>query len=117
MKKIIKGGEHLLQKKCVPCEAGTPPLGKTEADKYLKQLKNVWEKVDGIKIKYRFKLKTFRDAVTFVNKIADLAEEEGHHPNIFISYNNVTITLITHAIGGLSENDFILAAKIEKLLD
>lgn len=117
MKKIIKGGDYLLQKKCVPCEAGTPPLGKEDAEKYLGQLQNNWEMIDGIKIKYRFKLRNFRDAIAFVNKIADLAEKEGHHPNIFISYNNVTITLITHAIGGLSENDFILAAKIEKLLD
>lgn len=107
---------NLSQKKCIPCEAGISPFRKEMIAKYLKELKNSWEVVDGIKIKFKFAFKSFKDAIAFVNKVADLAEKENHHPNIFIAYNKVTITCTTHAIGGLSENDFILAAKIEKLM-
>lgn len=78
------------------------------------------EKVEGWKLKenkirkvYRFK--DFKESMRFVNKVADLAEEEGHHPDILVSWNKVTLTLTTHAIGGLSRNDFILAAKIDKI--
>lgn len=78
------------------------------------------EKVEGWKLKenkirkvYRFK--DFKESMRFVNKVADLAEEEGHHPDILVSWNKVTLTLTTHAVGGLSRNDFILAAKIDKI--
>lgn len=99
--------------KCVPCEGGTPPLTKKEINKYLSQLKNKWEVIDDKKIKYQFEFKNFRKAISFVNKIARLAEKEGHHPDIHIFYNKVIIELWTHAVGGLSQNDFVLAAKIE----
>lgn len=108
--------KSLLFKKCIPCNFGTPTLSKEKIDEYLKQLKNKWEVVDGVKIKYKFIFKDFRRAMIFVNKAAKIANQEDHHPNIFISYNKVTITCITHKIGGLSENDFILAAKIERLV-
>lgn len=107
----------LLNKKCVPCEGGVPPIHEKDLPKYLSQLKKTWDVVEGKKIKYQFKFGTFREAIDFVNKVADLAEEENHHPNITIIFNKVTITLLTHVIGGLSENDFILAAKIEKLTE
>lgn len=106
----------LLKKRCVPCEGGTKPLKGPAVIKLKEQLNNAWEVVENKKIKYQFVFKTFREAINFVNKVADLAESEDHHPNIFIAYNKVTITLSTHAIGGLSENDFILAAKIEQFL-
>ncbi len=106
---------NLLDKKCVPCEGGVSPLGGGVLQSYLSQLKSQWEVVEDKKIKYQFKFKSFKEAVTFVDKVAVLAEEEGHHPDIHIFYNKVTIELWTHAIGGLSENDFILAAKIENL--
>lgn len=105
----------LLQKHCVPCEGGTKPLQAPVVTELKKQLKVEWEVVENKKIKYQFVFKTFGESIHFVNKVADLAESEDHHPNIFIVYNKVTITLSTHAIGGLSENDFILAAKIEQL--
>lgn len=112
--------DDLLSQKCEPCEGGVPPMTKEEIDQYFPKLKESWELIDppagGKKISHTFKLKTFRDAIAFVNKIADLAEEEGHHPNIHIFYNKVKIVLTTHAIGGLSRNDFILGAKIEKLV-
>ncbi len=105
----------LVSKKCVPCWSGTPPLKKAEIEKYLSELKTHWEVIEGSKIRKKFIFKNFKEAMQFVNKIADIAEEEQHHPDIYIFYSKVTIELWTHAIGGLSENDFILAAKIEEL--
>ncbi len=113
---MIQMKNVLLQKKCVPCEGGMPTLSKEKIQMYLGQLKNPWEVVDGIKIKYRFRFKNFKEAMLFVNKVASIANKEDHHPNIFIAYNKVSITCTTHVIGGLSENDFIIAAKIEKLV-
>lgn len=105
----------LTKKHCEPCEGGTKPFGKDEAGKYLSLLKTEWEIIEDeeMKIRKKYKFETFREAIDFINKIADLAEAEDHHPNIFNSYNRVTITLFTHSIGGLSINDFILASKIE----
>lgn len=108
--------QKLIDKKCVPCEGGMPSLRIEEIKKYLLQLKKPWEVIEEKKISHSFKFKTFKEAITFVNKVADLAEKENHHPNIHILYNKVKIVCTTHVIGGLSENDFILAAKIEKLL-
>lgn len=107
---------NLTQKKCVPCETGTPPLTKAQFNPLLKQLKLDWEVIEEKKIRHQFKFKDFVEAMEFVNKVAKLAEQEGHHPNIYIYYNRVVIDLTTHNIKGLSENDFILAAKIEALL-
>jgi len=104
----------LTKKHCVPCEGGIPPMSKSEAEKYLKEVKG-WQLV-GNKIEKELKFKNFKQAMKFVNKVADLAEEEGHHPDILVySWNKVKIMTYTHAIGGLSENDFILAAKIDKI--
>lgn len=106
----------LLNKKCVPCEGGIVPLDKSGVDKYINEIDNDWNVLeDNKKIKKDFKFKDFVEAMKFVNQVADLAEEEGHHPDIFISYNKVEICLWTHAIGGLHENDFILAAKIDNI--
>lgn len=106
----------LINKKCFPCEIGTPPLKGQELNVLLKQLKLEWEVVDGKTIKHEFKFKDFVQAMKFVNKIARVAEEEGHHPDLYIYYNKVIISLTTHNIRGLSENDFIIAAKIENLI-
>jgi 4a-hydroxytetrahydrobiopterin dehydratase len=100
----------LVQKHCVPCEAGTPPLTKEEAEALLEQVPG-WQ-LEENKLTRRFKFRDFKEAMAFVNRVADLAEEEGHHPDIYISWNRVRLDLTTHAIKGLSENDFILAAKI-----
>lgn len=106
----------LAEKKCVPCEGGIPPFGAEQIKEYLVQLSSEWEVLDNKKIKKQFKFKNFKEAIAFVNKIAELAEQEGHHPDIrLFGYKNLEIELSTHAIGGLSENDFILAAKIEQL--
>ncbi|MGH7844095.1 MAG: 4a-hydroxytetrahydrobiopterin dehydratase [Candidatus Binatia bacterium] len=103
----------LAQKRCVPCEGGVPPLGKSEVEKYLSQLKG-WA-VNGKWITKEFDFKNFIAAMKFVNKVADIAETEGHHPDIHIHYNRVRFDIWTHAIDGLSENDFILAAKIDSV--
>lgn len=103
----------LTQKKCTPCEGGTEPFTQEEIAKYHSLLKKEWEVLDGEKIKRTFVFKKFKEAIGFINQVADIAEEEQHHPDMHIYYNKVTIELWTHAIGGLSINDFIVASKIE----
>ena len=108
--------EKLTEKKCVPCEGGTPSLKGEEIQEYLGQLQSDWKAIDEKKIQKQFSLKNFKEALAFINKVGEIAESEGHHPDIrLFGYKNVEIELSTHAIGGLSENDFIVAAKIEQL--
>lgn len=104
---------NLTQKKCKPCEGGVAPLKKEELPPYLSQIEN-WEATDK-EISKIFEFKNFKEALEFVNKVGEIAEEQGHHPDIFLhSYKKVKISLSTHAIDGLSENDFIVAAKIDE---
>lgn len=107
---------HLLSKKCAPCNGDTPPLDNATIHKLLADVPE-WDVIDdeNTKIGRTFTFKDFVEAMNFVNKVADLAEAEGHHPDIIIHYNKVTLELWTHAIGGLSENDFIVAAKADAL--
>lgn len=105
----------LTQKKCAPCEGGTKPLEPSEIAVYISYLKTPWEVDEDKKIEKKFQFKDFRESMQFVNKVAEIAESEGHHPDIKISYNKVKISLSTHAIGGLSVNDFILASKIDEI--
>lgn len=91
-------------------------MEKAEVAKYLTLLKSPWRVEEGKKIERKFKFKDFKEAMDFVNKVAAIAEEQGHHPDMEISYNKVEIELTTHAIGGLSTNDFIIASKIELLV-
>lgn len=107
---------HLTQGHCVPCEGGTEPMKNEEVSTYLTFLKSPWEvSTDGKSLSKQFKFKDFDESMVFVNKIADVAREQGHHPDISIYYNKVDILLTTHAIGGLSTNDFIMASKIESI--
>lgn len=103
----------LLNKKCVPCEGGAKPLNKKQAQEYLDEVSGWTLDKDAKKISKEFKFQDFIGAINFVERVADVAEMEGHHPDIHIHYNKVLIELWTHAIGGLSENDFIVAAKID----
>ena len=108
--------DDLSAKKCVPCEGGTPPLMAKEVQEYLPKVPGWSVAADMKSISREFQFKDFKEAIAFVNEVADLAEFEGHHPDISIfSYKNVRLKLDTHAIGGLSENDFILAAKINRI--
>lgn len=106
----------LHQEKCVPCEGGVKPYSREEAEKLLTQVSKHWSLATDKDIQARLKFKDFAEAMKFVNNVAELAEGQGHHPDIMISYNKVALTLTTHAINGLSRNDFILASKIDLLL-
>jgi len=103
----------LRDKKCMPCEGGVDPLSKKETRRLLGQIEDWSERRKKI-VKTRT-FADFREAMAFVGRVADLAEDEGHHPDFCVHYNRVDLTVWTHAIGGLSENDFILAAKIDAL--
>ena len=105
-----------LHKKCIPCEGGVKPFGVEEIKKYMPEIKG-WMVLEGIKLHKEFTFEDLEQSMIFVNKVAEVAEHEKHHPDIFISYNRVRLTIWTHAIGGLSENDFILAAKIDNILE
>lgn len=107
-------GMRLLHKKCIPCEGGMPHLTANEIEELHKQVPK-WEIVDSHHLKRRFKFKNFAGALAFVNRVGALAESEGHHPDISFGWGYAEITSFTHAVDGLSENDFILAAKIDVL--
>lgn len=104
----------LSKKHCVPCEGGVTPLAGPALDQYLTQVPEWTLAPDAKSISKEFRFKDFVEGVVFITDVAHVAEEEGHHPDLNLhNWNKVTVTLATHAIGGLSENDFILAAKID----
>lgn len=124
----------LKQKHCIPCESGDPPLSEEKEDEMLKLIRQAQSLSESRrqvqhdkgsnwfllrdqehKLRRQFKFKTFKESIEFVNKVADIAESEGHHPDIYIFYNKVQLDLFTHAVGGLSENDFIMASKIDSI--
>ena len=107
---------QLYEKKCKPCEGGVPALSLEEATILMEQTPD-WSLGEDFKsISRDFSFRDFKQAIEFINKVADIAEEENHHPDLNLhGYKKLTINLRTHAINGLSENDFILAAKIDKL--
>lgn len=105
----------LQHQKCVPCEGGQEPLKRSEFEQYLAQVKD-WDVVEDQKLEREFRFKDFKEVMAFVNKVADLAEAEGHHPDMWIhDWKFLKIQLMTHAIGGLSINDFVMAVKIDLL--
>ncbi|MCL5103660.1 MAG: 4a-hydroxytetrahydrobiopterin dehydratase [Armatimonadetes bacterium] len=104
---------ELAGQKCAPCSVETPPLKREEALDLVQQTPG-WEILDG-KIERTFKFPNFVEAILFANRITTVAEEENHHPDLHISWGKVRVELSTHAIGGLSKNDFIVAAKINKM--
>ena len=108
--------EELTRKRCAPCEGGVPPLSEGEVDALLKNLPE-WGKAEGGKaIRRQWRVKNFLAGIAFFDEVARLAEQEGHHPDLhLVGYRNVAVEIWTHAIGGLSENDFILAAKIDEV--
>lgn len=109
--------DDLTKQRCRSCEGrGIPPMTAMQARQYLAQLQG-WELLPDVKtIRKAVAFKNFMDNINAVNQIARLAEEEHHHPDLAIAFRRLTITLSTHAVGGLSDNDFILAAKIDRLL-
>ncbi len=105
----------LAEKKCQPCRAGGEPLKGETLARYSGQVDPAWTVVDEHHLTREFAFDDFRQALAFVNKVGELAETENHHPDIRLSYGKVRIDLWTHKIGGLHENDFVLAAKIDDL--
>ncbi len=106
----------LTRKRCRPCEGGTQPLDAETADTLLEQLHPDWQldsHTDAIRRQFRFA--NFHDTMAFVNALAWIAHQEDHHPDLEVGYNRCTVRYSTHAIGGLSENDYICAAKIDAL--
>ncbi len=105
----------LAGKKCVPCSGGVEPLKGALLTKLLKQLGNGWEIIDEHHLEKQYKFKDFAQALQFVNKVGQSAEQQGHHPDIYLAWGKVKLVLWTHKIDGLHENDFILASKDDKL--
>ena len=107
----------LLKKKCVPCEGGVIPFNISEIHKYQKKVDG-WDVIKNNKgiffLEKKFKFKNFLESQNFVNLVGKISEEEGHHPDLSFGWGYAKVTITTHAIEGLSENDFILAAKIDR---
>ncbi len=106
---------NLSKKHCVPCRGEVPPLKGKELAKLQEELDSGWIVVDEHHLEKAYGFKNFKEALAFTNKVGAIAEEEGHHPDIFLSYGKVKIQLWTHKINGLTESDFILAAKCEEI--
>tara|TARA_Y100000992_G_C21213849_1_gene466847 strand:- start:645 stop:989 length:345 start_codon:yes stop_codon:yes gene_type:complete len=112
--------DDLLKKKCVPCEGGVIPFDISEIHKYQKKIDG-WNLIKNDKniffLEKDFKFKNFKESQSFVNKVGEISENEGHHPDIVFGWGYAKVNITTHAIEGLSENDFILAAKIDKIIN
>ena len=104
----------LSARECVPCRGGVPPMKGEEIQDLLSQLSG-WEVVGEHHLRKEYKFKNFRETLDFVNRVGELAEEQGHHPDICFGWGKAEITIWTHKIDGLTESDFILAAKIDNL--
>lgn len=106
---------ELSERHCEPCEGGVEPLEGRELRDLVEEIGGAWEVVEDHHLRKRFEFDDFVSALEFTNEVGELAEEEGHHPVIHLTWGEATIEIWTHAIDGLSENDFILAAKIDEL--
>jgi 4a-hydroxytetrahydrobiopterin dehydratase len=114
---MVDDMEGLAERRCEPCRGGVPPLSADRAAELAAATPGWRLEENATRLARQFRFRDFVEAMKFVNRVADLAEEQGHHPDILIHWNTVDLVLWTHKIGGLHENDFILAAKIQKLLD
>ena len=103
------------KKNCIPCQGGIPPLNDAEIKSFKKLVDEKWKVIESKKIISEFNFSEYTEAIKFTNKVADLAENEGHHPHIHINFKIVKVILFTHKINGLHENDFLMANKIDKL--
>jgi 4a-hydroxytetrahydrobiopterin dehydratase len=106
----------LAAMECVPCKGGIPPLTHDEIRPYLSDLGNEWEVVDDHHLAKTYRFKNFREALAYTNRVGELAEEVGHHPDIELAWGRVRLTVFTHKIGGLHEADFVFAAKADRAL-
>jgi 4a-hydroxytetrahydrobiopterin dehydratase len=106
----------LAMLQCVPCKGGTPPLRGPELDDLLARLGDDWRVVEEHHLQKEFSFANFREALDFTNRVGDLAEEQGHHPDIYLAWGKVRLTVWTHKIDGLTESDFVFAAKSDRML-
>ncbi|MFA6242126.1 MAG: 4a-hydroxytetrahydrobiopterin dehydratase [Candidatus Hydrogenedentales bacterium] len=106
--------KELSKKSCVPCRGGVPPLEGKEITGLLKLLGHDWQVVKNHHLEKEFEFKDFKEALAFTNAVGAIAEEENHHPDILTSYGKTTVTIFTHKIDGLTESDFVFAAKVEE---
>jgi 4a-hydroxytetrahydrobiopterin dehydratase len=106
---------QLATKECVPCKGGVPPLKGQVLHDLEDQLGGGWQVIHEHHLEKEFQFRNFRDALAFTNKVGELAEQQGHHPDIHLAWGKVRITIWTHKIDGLTESDFVLAAKIDAL--
>jgi 4a-hydroxytetrahydrobiopterin dehydratase len=109
--------EELTSKRCEACDAETPPIEGDQARRLLGELNARWELIDDHHLSTRFKFDDFAGALAFTNRVGALADQEGHHPEICLTWGVAKLRIWTHAIDGLSQNDFILAAKIDQLYE
>jgi 4a-hydroxytetrahydrobiopterin dehydratase len=107
--------EELAKRHCQACVPGTPPIEEARAVELEAQLDPAWSREGTTRLRREFRFRNFRDAFGFTARVALLAESEGHHPDLELGWGRVAVTLTTHAAGGLTDNDFILAAKIDRL--
>ena len=105
----------LAEKKCVPCKGDAAPLKGAELERLANELEDGWHVVDEHHLEKEYKFKDFREALAFTNKVGELAESQGHHPDIYLAWGQVKLTVWTHKINGLTESDFVLAAKADQL--
>ena len=106
----------LAKKTCIPCKGGVPPLKGSKLDDLLEKLKNDWKIIKEHHLEKEYSFKNFKDALNFTIKVGELAENQGHHPDVFLAWGKVKLTIWTHKIDGLTESDFIFAAKADKEL-
>jgi 4a-hydroxytetrahydrobiopterin dehydratase len=106
----------LAEKQCVPCEGGVPPLKGDDLARMARELNGDWQVVAEHQLEKEYKFDNFRKALDFTNKVGELAESQGHHPDIYLAWGKVKLTIWTHMVDGLTESDFVLAAKADKLL-
>ena len=105
----------LADRECIPCKGGVPPLEGAELEAMTKALGSDWTVVDGHHLEKLYRFDNFRQALAFTNRVGELAEEQGHHPDIYLSWGKVRLDIWTHKIDGLHDSDFILAAKADRL--
>jgi len=109
----MTGTCHLADRQCVPCRGGAPPLKGQELDRFSAQLPG-WKVVGEHHLEKTFLFPDFKTALAFVNQAGEIAERQGHHPDLFLTWGQVQVKIYTHKIDGLTESDFILAAKIDR---
>ncbi len=106
---------ELASKQCVPCRGGVPPLAGAALEEYHRKLGGGWEVVDGHHLEKTYRFEDFRQALDFTVRVGEMAEEQGHHPDVLLAWGRTTVTVWTHKIDGLTESDFVFAARADTL--